>query len=86
MATEYQEMCNKSGERDRRNLLAKTDKYKQNNYVIDQTTAAHCHKIPLRPPRDRVHLDDIKKRVTTKKHIKIFSGMLRAWSGFVTFR
>jgi hypothetical protein len=69
-------MCNKSGERYRRYLLAKTDKYKQNNYVIDQRRAAHCHKVPLRPPHDRVYLDDIIKRVATKKHIQIFSGML----------
>ena len=66
----------KSGESARRYLLAKRDKYKQNNYVIYLIMATGCHKLPLRPPRDRVHLDDIKKSVAMKKDIKIFSGML----------
>jgi hypothetical protein len=41
---------------------------KQNNYVIGQTMNEHCHKVPVRPPNDRVHLGDIKKRVATKQH------------------
>jgi len=79
-------MCNKSGERSRHRLLANTDKYKQNNYVIEQTTAAHCHKVPLRQPHDRDHLDDIKKLVTTKNILKYIQVCYRVWSGFVTFR
>jgi len=56
----------------------KTHKYKQNNDVIDQTLTALCHKVPLRPPHDPVHLGYIKKRVATKKHdIKRFSAMLQ---------
>ena len=79
-------MCNKSGERSRHRLLANTDKYKQNNYVIEQTTAAHCHKVLLRPPHDRVHMDDIKDRVITKIIIKYIQVYYRVWSGFVTSR
>ena len=37
-------------------------------YVIAQTMTVHCYKVPLWPPHDRVHLDDIKKRVATIQH------------------
>ena len=61
------------GESARRYLLAKREKYKQNNYVIHVIMAAHCHKVQLRRPDDRVNLDDIKKSVAMKKtHLNIF--------------
>jgi len=67
--------------------LKKTDKCKQKYYVIAQTMTELCYKVPLWPPHDWVHLDDIKKRVATKKtwHQK-FQIFCREWSGFLTFR
>ena len=41
-ATDAEETCDKLGERPRRYLFEKTNKCKQNNYVIDQTMTEHC--------------------------------------------
>ena len=85
-ATDAEEMCDKPGERARRFLLEETNKCKQNRYVIEQTKTKRCNKVPLRPPRDRVHLGDIKKRVATKNTILKLQTFHRVWSGFLTFR
>ena len=66
--------------------LKKTDKCKQKNYVIAQTMTEYCYKVPLRPPHDWVHLDDIKKRVAAIQYdIEISRYFVTCGVGFWPF-
>ena len=66
--------------------LKKQTSVNKKYYVIAQTMTELCYKVPLRPPHDWVHLDDIKKRVATKQHdIKISRYFVACGVGFWHF-